>query len=155
MGELKILAKDFHETMYQQIRKYREETALLMQLKQYESKNPDTMDKADPYYVSRVLDFMQKTESLKQDPLVARKLKELIIELVQIKTNIEKNDYIVLKTFDNTINKNYTINKGGQIMDNSQYGSVITEQGDLGFGVTPINEQETPKNEEKENKKDK
>lgn len=26
-------------------------------------------------------------------------------------------------------------------MDTTNYGSVITEQGDLGFGVTPINEQ--------------
>lgn len=37
-------------------------------------------------------------------------------------------------------------------MDTGNYGSVITEQGDLGFGVTPINEQEQPKKEEKEDK---
>lgn len=34
-------------------------------------------------------------------------------------------------------------------MQNCEYGSVITEQGDLGLGVTPINESE------KEEKKDK
>ena len=39
-------------------------------------------------------------------------------------------------------------------MDNGNYGSVITEQGDLGFGVTPINEQ-NEENKEKESKKDK
>ena len=34
------------------------------------------------------------------------------------------------------------------------YGSVITEQGDLGLGVTPIheNKQEKPKEEEKDKK---
>lgn len=35
--------------------------------------------------------------------------------------------------------------------DNEQYGSVITEQGDLGLGVTPIHEE----TEEKSDKKDK
>ena len=35
--------------------------------------------------------------------------------------------------------------------DYGQYGSVITEQGDLGLGVTPIHEE----TEEKDEKKDK
>ena len=35
--------------------------------------------------------------------------------------------------------------------DTQQYGSVITEQGDLGLGVTPINECES----EEETKRDK
>lgn len=38
-------------------------------------------------------------------------------------------------------------------MDNNNYGSVITEQGDMGFGVTPINEQTKDNNKEKEDKK--
>lgn len=39
-------------------------------------------------------------------------------------------------------------------MCNQQYGSVITEQGDLGLGVTPIheNKKEKEKEENKENK---
>ena len=37
-------------------------------------------------------------------------------------------------------------------MYEQQYGSVITEQGDLGLGVTPIHEN---KNEEKNNDKQK
>lgn len=36
-------------------------------------------------------------------------------------------------------------------MNNNQYGSVITEQGDLGLGVFPIHEETK---EEKENKKE-
>lgn len=39
-------------------------------------------------------------------------------------------------------------------MDTANYGSVITEQGDLGFGVTPINEQ-TTKNDTQKGDKDK
>ncbi len=39
-------------------------------------------------------------------------------------------------------------------MDNQEYGSVITEQGDLGFGVTPICEQ-TEKETEKEKEEEK
>jgi hypothetical protein len=31
-----------------------------------------------------------------------------------------------------------------------QYGSVITEQGDLGLGITPIHEQNEEKNEDKQ-----
>lgn len=38
-------------------------------------------------------------------------------------------------------------------MDTTNYGSVITEQGDLGFGVTPINEQ--AKNDQDKGDKDK
>ena len=39
-------------------------------------------------------------------------------------------------------------------MSNSTYGSVITEQGDLGLGVTPIHENENSgKKEEKKDKK--
>lgn len=39
-------------------------------------------------------------------------------------------------------------------MDNNNYGSVITEQGDLGLGVTPIHESEKEtKEENKEEKK--
>ena len=38
-------------------------------------------------------------------------------------------------------------------MDTTNYGSVITEQGDLGFGVTPINEQ--TKNDQDNGDKDK
>lgn len=38
--------------------------------------------------------------------------------------------------------------------DNGQYGSVITEQGDLGLGVTPIihenKNEEKPKDEQKD-----
>ena len=37
-------------------------------------------------------------------------------------------------------------------MSNQNYGSVITEQGDLGLGVTPIHESEKGK-KEKEDKK--
>ena len=44
--------------------------------------------------------------------------------------------------------------KGDLIMyETQQYGSVITEQGDLGLGVTPICENETEEN--KREKKDK
>ena len=39
-------------------------------------------------------------------------------------------------------------------MDNTTYGSVITEQGDLGFGVTPICES-ADKEKEKDDKKNK
>ena len=35
-------------------------------------------------------------------------------------------------------------------MSEMQYGSVITEQGDLGLGVTPIHESEENKKEDKE-----
>ena len=38
-------------------------------------------------------------------------------------------------------------------MDTTNYGSVITEQDDLGFGVTPINEQ--TKNDQDKGDKDK
>lgn len=38
-------------------------------------------------------------------------------------------------------------------MDTTNYGSVITEQGDLGLGVTPINEQKETKKEEKESER--
>ena len=38
-------------------------------------------------------------------------------------------------------------------MDTTNYGSVITEQGDLGFGVTPINEH--TKNDQDKGDKDK
>ena len=38
-------------------------------------------------------------------------------------------------------------------MNETKYGSVITEQGDLGLGVTPINESEAEK--EKDNKEEK
>ena len=37
-------------------------------------------------------------------------------------------------------------------MDTTNYGSVITEQGDLGFGVTPINEQDLPNSKEEKEK---
>lgn len=37
-------------------------------------------------------------------------------------------------------------------MCNQQYGSVITEQGDLGLGVTPIHESKKEKEKEEENK---
>ena len=40
-------------------------------------------------------------------------------------------------------------------MYNSQYGSVITEQGDLGLGVTPIHENTNKKSESEEKSKDK
>ena len=35
-------------------------------------------------------------------------------------------------------------------MVNNGYGSVITEQGDLGLGVTPIHESEKPKKDKEE-----
>lgn len=40
-------------------------------------------------------------------------------------------------------------------MCNQQYGSVITEQGDLGLGVTPIHESHKEKDKDKEKEKDK
>lgn len=41
-------------------------------------------------------------------------------------------------------------------MDNNNYGSVITEQGDLGLGVFPLNEQkEETKKEDQDDKKEK
>lgn len=41
-------------------------------------------------------------------------------------------------------------------MNKNQYGSVITEQGDLGLGVTPIHENKNKtKNEEKNTDKQK
>ena len=39
-------------------------------------------------------------------------------------------------------------------MDTTNYGSVITEQGDLGFGVTPIINEQT-KNDQDKGDKDK
>ena len=36
--------------------------------------------------------------------------------------------------------------------DNKNYGSIITEQGDLGLGVTPIHESEKEKKEKEEKK---
>lgn len=37
----------------------------------------------------------------------------------------------------------------------NNYGSVITEQGDLGLGVTPIHESENEKQKPKDEKKEK
>lgn len=37
-------------------------------------------------------------------------------------------------------------------MCDNNYGSVITEQGDLGLGVTPITESESEKKQEKKDK---
>lgn len=40
-------------------------------------------------------------------------------------------------------------------MDNKEYGSVITEQGDLGLGVFPVNEQKEEQSKDDEKKDDK
>ena len=40
-----------------------------------------------------------------------------------------------------------------KIQTSSIYGSVITEQGDLGLGVTPIHECECEKKDQKDDKK--
>ena len=39
-------------------------------------------------------------------------------------------------------------------MSNNNYGSVITEQGDLGLGVIPINESKKETKDDNKNKKD-